>query len=154
MDEGIDITEKSESQKNQRHHKSRRKRKHNQSRPVALSVICLFAFAFYGIISLLFLFGFFFSGWISFIRNKYLPEGAESKQTIVLITAAGFLLHLVSLIGSLNIWYRRRSGYLMLSVSTLMIALFQLFTDRISVFTTAVYIGFIFLFGIFYKRFH
>jgi hypothetical protein len=117
-------------------------------------MFCIFAFVFYGLISLLFLFALFSSGWISEVRNKYLPDGTESKQMVILITAAGFLFHLISLIGSINIWYRRKSGYLMLSISTLIIATFQLFSDRISVFTPAVYICFIILFGIFYRRFH
>jgi hypothetical protein len=154
MLEESDNTEKTERQKNKSHHNSRQKRKHKKPRPVFLSVISIFAFVFYGVISLLFLFALFSSGWISEVRNKYLPDGTESRQTIILITAAGFLLHLTSLIGSINIWYRRKFGYLMLSISTLVIALFQLFSQRISIFTTAVYICFIVLFGIYYRRFH
>jgi hypothetical protein len=154
MEKETDESEKSERHKNRSHHKTHRKRKNKQPRPVFLSVISIFAFVFYGVISLLFLFALFSSGWISEVRNKYLPDGTESKQMIILITAAGFLLHLTSLIGSINIWYRRKFGYLMLSISTLVIALFQLFSERISIFTTAVYLCFIVLFGIYYKRFH
>ena len=142
--------EKQESFSNKETH---HKRMNKEPRPVFLTMISLFAFTFYGLISLFFLLAVFFSGWISEVRDKYLPEGAESKQTIILITATGFLLHLIALIGSINIWYRRKSGYLMLSISTLIIALFQLFSNRISLFTLAVYISFIVLFGIYYRRF-
>jgi cation transport ATPase len=154
MEEETDIAEKTEKKKNNSHQKAHQKRKHKKPRPVFLSVISIFAFVFYGMISLFFLFALFSSGWISEVRNKYLPDGTESKQMIIMITAAGFILHVVSLIGSINIWYRRKFGYLMLSISTLIIALFQLFADRISIFTTAVYICFIVLFGIYYRRFH
>jgi hypothetical protein len=154
MEEVPNNPEKGEMQKNHPYKDTHHKRKHKQPRPVFLSVISVFAFVFYGLISLLFLLALFSSGWISEVRNHYLPEGTETKQMIILITAAGFLLHLTSLIGSINIWYRRKSGYLMLSISTLIIAVFQLFFDRISIFTTAVYICFIILFGIYYRRFH
>ncbi len=130
------------------------RRKHKQPRPVLLSVLCVFSFVFYGLISLIFLFALFYSGWISEVRNKYLIEGTESKDIILLITAFGFVLHLISLIGSIIIWYRRKSGYLMLSISTLIMVLFQLLSDRISILTTAVYIILIILFGIYYRRFH
>jgi hypothetical protein len=154
MEEKIESTPKTEKHQGSGRHEGRQKHKHKQPRPVFLSVICIFAFVFYGLISLVFLFALFSSGWISEVRNKYLPDAAESKQVIILITAAGFLLHMISFIGSINIWHRRKSGYLILSVSTLAIAIFQLFTDRISIFTTAVYICFIILFGIYYRRFH
>jgi hypothetical protein len=155
MEEETDNPEKkAENQKSFNHHVNHKKHKHKQPRPVFLSMICVFAFVFYGLISILFLAALFSSGWISEVRNKYLPEGNESKLMIILIIAAGFLLHMISLIGIIKMWYRRKSGYLMLSISTLIIALFQLFSDRISIFTTAVYICFIVLFGIFYRRLH
>jgi hypothetical protein len=154
MEEETDIPEKKEKKNHQGHRKNHHKRKHNQPRPAVLSLLCIFAFVFYGLISLFFLVALFSSGWISQVRNKYLPEGTESKQTIIFLTASGLLLHLVSFFGSVNIWHRRKSGYLMLSISTLIIALFELFSSRLSIFTTVVYICFIFLFGIYYKRFH
>jgi hypothetical protein len=154
MEEEPDHPGKGDIQKSHGHPKVRQKHRHKQGRPVFLSVICIFAFVFYGLISLLFLFALFSSGWISEVRNKYLPEGTETKQMIILITAGGFLLHIISLFGSIYIWNRRKSGYLLLSVSSLIIALFQLFSDKISVFNTAVYIFIIVLFGIYYRRLH
>ena len=139
---------KSDTGENPRH------RKHKHPRPILLTVLCLFSFVFYGLISTFLLLAFFFSGWISEVRNSYLPDLTDSKGTIILIIITGLLLHMVSLFGSIKIWYSRKSGYLMLSISSLIIALYQLFSDRISVFTTAVYIILILLFGIYYRRFH
>jgi magnesium-transporting ATPase (P-type) len=146
--------EKIRTHKSSSHDVTHIRRKHEQPRPVLLSVLCIFSFAFYGLISLIFLFAVFYSGWISEVRNKYLPEGTESKNIILLITVSGFLLHFISLIGSINMWRRRKSGYLMLSISTLIIAFFQLFSNRISILSTSVYITLIVLFGIYYRRFH
>jgi len=123
-----------------------------ESRPLFLSVICVFSFVFYGLITILFLLAFFYSGWIAEVRNKYITDGNESKQMILLITAAGFLLHLVSLMGSIKIWHLKKTGYLMFSISSLVVAIFQLFSIKISFITTAIYISFIILFGIYYRR--
>ena len=134
--------------------RSHHPRKNKHRRPVLLTMLCLFAFIFYGLLSVIFLLALFFSGWISEVRSKYLPDGTESTGVIILITSMGLLLHLVSLSGSIYMWYRRRTGYLMLSISTLILAFYQLLTDNISVFTTSVYFILIILFGIFYRRFH
>jgi len=134
--------------------KTRRRKKHKHPRPVLLTLLCLFSFVFYGLISVFFLLALFSSGWISEVRSKYLPEDTESRGMIILITVFGLLLHLVALAGSIYMWYRRKSGYLMLSISTLIIALYHLLSDSISIFITSVYILLIILFGIFYRRFH
>jgi hypothetical protein len=144
MDEETENPEKGITKKNRSPH----------DRPFFLSLVSVFAFIFYGLLSLFFLAGLFFSGWITEVRNQYLTEGTESKQMIILIMAAGFLFHLVSFIGCIKIWFMRKSGFLMFSISSLIIALFQLFSDRISVFTTGIYICFIILFGFYYRRFH
>jgi hypothetical protein len=154
MDEEHNNPEKGTRQKNQSHHEDRQEIDNKLPRPFFLSLVTVFAFVFYGLLSLFFLAALFFSGWITEVRNKYLTEGTESKQSIILIIAAGFLLHLVSFIGCIKIWFMRKSGFLMFSISTLMIALFQLFSNRISLFTTGVYICFILLFGFYYRRFH
>ena len=154
MDKDSVIPEKNDRKKTPAFEEDRPRRKHKHARPFFLTLLCLVAFVFYGLLSGFFLSAMFLSGWIAEVRSKYLPETAESKSTIIIITVLGLILHLISLFGSINMWYRRKSGYLMLSVSTMIIALFQLFSDRISIFTTAVYILFIILFGIYYKRFH
>ena len=154
MDKDPGIPEKNNRKIIPAFEEDRPQQKHIHTRPFFLTLLCLVAFVFYGLLSGFFLSALFLSGWISEVRSKYLPESAESKSTIIIITVLGLILHLISLFGSINMWYRRKSGYLMLSVSTMIIALFQLFSDRISIFTTAVYILFIILFGIYYKRFH
>ena len=154
MDVENENPEKGTTPKIQSHNKDRQEIDNKPLRPFFLSLICVFSFVFYGLLSFFFLAALFFSGWISEVRNKYLPEGTGSKQVIILIIAAGFLLHMISFIGSIKIWQLRKSGYIMLSISTLIIALFQLFSDRIPVITAGVYIIYIILFGFYYRRFH
>jgi hypothetical protein len=153
MEEETDNPEKRVMQKNHSHQEDRQEVDNKLQRPFFLSLICIFIIIFYGLISLLFLAALFSSGWITEVSNKYLTEGTESKQMIILIIAAGFLLHLVSFIGCIKIWYMRKSGFLMFSISSLIIALSQLFFVKISVFTIGVYICFILIFGFYYRRF-
>jgi hypothetical protein len=154
MEEETDHPEKGTRQKNHSHQEEGQEIDNKVLRPFFLSLVSVFAFVFFGLISLFFLAALFSSGWITEVRNKYLTERTESKQMIILIIAGGFLLHLVSFIGCIKIWHMRKSGFLMFSISTLILALFQLFSDRISVFTTGVYICFIILFGFYYRKLH
>jgi cation transport ATPase len=155
MEEQKEQPEIQENQKDHGHRENHRRRKHKQPRPVILTCICISAFVFYGLISLFLFILMFLSGWIarSEARKVFLPDWVESKLVIVVVIIVAFLLHLTSLIGAVKMWYRRKSGYLMLSSSSFAIALFQLFTDRISIFTTAVYLCFVLLFGFYYRRF-
>jgi cation transport ATPase len=156
MEEFNEPTETREDNKNHSHNENHKRRRHKQPRPFFLTCICISAFVFYGLISFLLFILLFLSGWIARTdaTKVFLPDWVESKLVIILVIAVAFLLHLTSLIGAVNMWYRRKAGYLMLSISSLAIALFQLFTDRISLFTTSVYICFILLFGFYYRRFH
>jgi cation transport ATPase len=156
MEENTGIPQPDENPNNQGNRANHGRRRHKQPRPVLLTFLCIFSLVFYGLTSVLLFILMFFTGWIaeSDFRNRFLPDWVDSKQMIILVFAVASVLHLFSLIGTVKMWNRRKSGYLMFSISTLAIALFQLFTDRISIFTTAVYILFILLFGYYYRRFH
>ena len=124
-----------------------------KSRPVLLTVICLFAFVFYGIISLFLLISVFYSGWITDVVNKYAPQNIHSKAYILMLVLGGFVFHASSLMGVIKIWKMKKAGYYWFSLSSLTIALFQLFNHRIPASSTAVYIGLIVLFGLFYRKY-
>ena len=123
-----------------------------RSRPVLLTIICLFSFVFFGIISFLLLLSVFYSGWITEVVNKYTPDNIHSKAYIILMVLGGFLFHAGALTGVIKIWMLKKVGYYLFSMSTLVIALFQLFNHRVPASTTSVYIALIFLFGIFYRK--
>jgi hypothetical protein len=121
-------------------------------RPFLLTVLCLFSFVFFGLISVLFLFALLYSGSIADMVLRYAPENSPARITILLYILGGFLLHALSLAGNILIWKMRRLGYILFGISSLIIAAYQLFATQISPLTTAFYIGLILAFGLFYKK--
>jgi hypothetical protein len=125
-----------------------------RTRPLFLTVLCLFSFVYFGLLSLLYLAGLFNSGWITSVTNQYLPTGNISNAQTLFIFMAGFSLHCLSFTGILLIWNLRKTGYYFLGLSCLVIAAFQLFNPLTAITSIAIYIILVFLFGIFYKRLH
>ncbi|MCX6247772.1 MAG: hypothetical protein NTW10_08575 [Bacteroidetes bacterium] len=123
-------------------------------RPVLLTALCLFSFVYFGLLALLFLPGIFYSGAITGVIDKYLPTGLYSNTEIRMVFAAGFLLHALGLAGSIVMWNLRKTGYYLLAGACIIVASMQTFRPDISVTSTAVYIIFILLFGVFFKRLH
>ncbi len=124
------------------------------SRPVFLTLVCLFSFVFFAIMSLLFFAGIFWSKWITSVTNQYAPPGLYALSTIRLIFTGGFLLHALALTGSILMWNLRKAGYYLVALSCILIASFQLIQPQIAVTTTAVYILLLLMFGIFFRRLH
>lgn len=123
-------------------------------RPFLLTLICLFSFIFFGLISLLFLFALIFSGSITDMILKYAPENSPSRITVLIYILGGFLLHGLSFTGVFLIWKMKRLGYLLFGISSLILATYQLFATHISPLTTSFYIALIILFGLFIKKLH
>jgi hypothetical protein len=121
-------------------------------RPFVLTLLCLFTFIFFGLISLVFLLALFFSGTISRMIFRYAPEDSLSHASVIFYAVGGFLLHALSFTGVVLIWKLKRKGYILFGISTLLIALYQLFFSSISPLTTAIYVVFIIAFGVFLKR--
>jgi hypothetical protein len=121
-------------------------------RPFLLTVLCLFSFVFFGLISVLFFFALLYSGSIADMVLRYAPENPLSRIIILFYILGGFLLHGLSLASIIFIWKMRRLGYILFAISSLMIAGYQIFATQISPLTTAFYIGFILVFGFFLKK--
>jgi hypothetical protein len=121
-------------------------------RPLLLTVLCLFSFVFFGMISVLFLVALLYAGFITDMVLRYAPENSPARITILSYILGGFLLHALSLAGNILIWKMRRLGFKLFGISTLIIAAYQLFATRISPLTTAFYIGLIIAFGFFLKK--
>ncbi|MEI6898286.1 MAG: hypothetical protein WCL00_00280 [Bacteroidota bacterium] len=130
-------------------------RRRSLFRALLLKIVCLFSFVFFGIILLLCLAGLLGSAWISEVITQYLPKGSTYSQgTVVLIAGLGFLLHAVAFFGVVGIWSKKRQGYRIFSIASFLIALIFLFSDKISLPTTGVYIFLVIFFGLYYRRFH
>jgi len=122
------------------------------SRPFFLTLLCLFSWVFFGLLSILFLTGIFWSAWVTRVTNQYIPSETWSVSQVRLIFAAGFLLHLLAFTGSILIWNMKKTGYYLLAISCLGIAAAQSLQPQIAVSATALYILFILAFGIFYRK--
>jgi hypothetical protein len=123
-------------------------------RPVILTVLCLFSFVYFALLSLLFLLGLINTGWIVKVTNQYLSTGDSSKSQTFFIFFAGLLLHGLAFTGILLIWNLRKTGYYLLGISCLVIATYQLVNPVAAITSTAVYVIILFLFGLFFRRMH
>lgn len=121
-------------------------------RPFFLTLICLSAFVFFGILTLIFLGGLVFSQRINHIAGQYLPDESLGGFSAGAWFTAFLLIHLLALTGSILIWYLRKSGYYIVTGACLAISAVQLFNPGFSWAATYVYIFFIFGFGFFYRR--
>ncbi|MCX6245675.1 MAG: hypothetical protein NTU98_13355 [Bacteroidetes bacterium] len=121
-------------------------------RPFLLTLLCLFSYIFFGLISLIFLAALFYSGSITWMVLRYTPENPMTRTGIFFYIFGGFLFHALSFTGTLLIWKLKKKGYFLFGVSTLIIAVYQLFSSRISPLTTAVYIFLILAFGFFLRK--
>jgi hypothetical protein len=123
-------------------------------RPLLMTLLCLISFVYFSVLSLLFIAGLFYSGWIARVTMQYMPAGENTKTQILLFFCAGFLLHGLAFAGVLLIWNLRKTGYYLLGISCLIIAAYQLLVPFSAITSTAVYVVFLFLFGIFFWRMH
>jgi len=121
-------------------------------RPVLLSVLCLFAWTYYGIMASLFFLALFFSESITGIINQYIPDEGWSALRISSIFLGMFLLHAVAFSGIILLWYQKAAGYYLFAIPSIAITVVHLFRPEISWFTTAVYALCVILFGLFFRR--
>ena len=121
-------------------------------RPVFLSMLCLFAFVYFALLTILFFTCLFYSGTITRVKNLYISDDIFSGKQLLFFFIAGFLLHGIAFAGSVLIWYRRKIGYYFLALSCLILATSQFFQPHIAIGTTGVYVVMIILFGLFFKR--
>ncbi|HSN50730.1 MAG TPA: hypothetical protein VLR52_05815 [Bacteroidales bacterium] len=122
------------------------------SPPFSLSLVALFFFVFFGVYALIFLLSLFYSGTITRVINTYIPEDAFSPTVITLIILGGFVLHAAASAGILMMWKLRKKGYFLFATSCILLTTYQLTQHQVSVIITAVYIGAVILFGIFYRK--
>ncbi|MEI7663383.1 MAG: hypothetical protein WCK34_14340 [Bacteroidota bacterium] len=125
-----------------------------KSRPVFLSIICMFSFIYFSLISALFFLTLFFSGTIVRVRHLYIPDDQNNPGTLLFLFLAGFLLHSAAFAGTVFIWHGKKAGYWLLVFPSLVAGLWQLFQPQTAIGTTAVYFILVLLFSLFFKRLH
>jgi hypothetical protein len=121
-------------------------------RPFILTVLCLFSFVFFGLMTVLFLLALLWSGTLADMVFRYAPERISPGISVFFYTLGGFLMHALCMTGIILMWKMKRKGYLLFGISALIIAGYQLLATQISPLTTGFYIGFILVFGLFLKK--
>ncbi len=124
-----------------------------RKRPFFLEVLCIFGWVYFFVFSVLFLAGLFFSGWVSNAINLYTPSNRFSGFEIKMILAAYSLLFISAFSGIILIWKLRRYGYYIFGVSSLLLASFHMAFPGLAFSGTIIFIAFLVLFGLYFRRF-
>jgi hypothetical protein len=122
-------------------------------RPFFLTLLCIFAGIYYFLFAALFTAGFFFSGWVTNAINMYAPVVLYSKAGVTLTLAGLSLLFILSFTGIVVMFFMRRPGYWIFGVSSLLLSAVQLFRPTLSFSGPVMFILFLILFGLYFRRF-
>ena len=123
------------------------------NRPFFLTLVCLFAGVYFLILSVLFITGFFYSGWVTEAITLYAPVIKHSKASVSLVLALLSLLFILGFAGVFLMFRMRKPGYYIFGISSLLLAAIQLFKPVLSFSGPVIFIGFLILFGLYFRRF-
>jgi hypothetical protein len=122
-------------------------------RPFALTLLCLFAGVYFFILAALFVAGFFYSGWVTQAINIYSPVIKNSQVSVSLALALLSLLFILGVAGIFLMFRMRRTGYYIFGISSFLLAAIQLFKPVLSFSGPIIFILFLILFGLYFRRF-
>ncbi len=123
------------------------------NRPLFLTLVCLFAGVYFLIFSALFITGFFYSGWVTRAINLYTPAIQNPKAGVSLVLAIFSLLFILGFAGVFLMFRMRKYGYYIFGLASLLLAAIQLFKPVLSFSGPIIFIVFLILFGLFFRRF-
>lgn len=127
-------------------------------RPPLLTVLCIFTFIWSGLWTLVSLTGIFSSAFISDYLYEFYPElGTFAVNMVIIVCTVGLLLFGLSLWGAILMFHLRRPGFVLYTVSSGMMLIFQLFTvmsnlTPVNAMYLIVSIIFIILYSLFVKK--
>jgi len=122
-------------------------------RPLFLGMLCIFAGVYFFLLAVLFLSGFFYSGWVSDAINMYADADRYSPAGIKTVLGVLAALFILGFTGIVVMWRMKRYGYYFFGISSIILASFQLFRPEISVSGTIIFIALLILFGLYFRRF-
>jgi len=122
-----------------------------KNRPIFLSVLCFTVYTYSGVLIILFLAGIFNISWITKMLNEYSQEISYSITEVLLYSILGLLVFTVMFFGAIKLWYLKKYGFFIFSISNLIIIAFQIFTGNFNWFSIIISLLFILLFSLFYK---
>ncbi|MEI6889793.1 MAG: hypothetical protein ACOYM0_08015 [Bacteroidales bacterium] len=124
-----------------------------RKRPFFFELLCVFGLVYFLIYALLFIAGFFYSGWVTDAINLYTPVSQYSKTGVMLFMGFSSVLFILAFSGIIVMLKMRKYGYYIFGVSSLILASFQLFRPGISFIGTGIIFGMLILFGLYFRRF-
>jgi len=122
-------------------------------RPFFLTILCLFSGVYFFLFTILFLSGFFYSGWVTDAINLYAPIDQYSLTAVRLVLGVFAALFILGLSGIIIMWNLRKTGYYLFGISSLILASSQFLVSRISFSGALVLIPLLILFGFYFRRF-
>jgi len=123
-----------------------------RKRPFILTLLCLFTFTYTTVIAILLFITLLYSNLVTGSVNSYLPEGNISPTGMVLFLIAGILLHAAIFAGATMMWFNKSKGFFLLMPAALLLALYPVFAEGIGLLLPTLYIAFIILFGVHFRR--
>ena len=122
-----------------------------RQRPLMLTVFCLWGFVYFGLLSLLFIAGLAWSGFLRELVQKYASAGIFRHADIWWILLTATVLHLAGISATLMIWLLKKKGYFLLVLVCFSVLAIQLFLPGVGLLSPIVYLIFIIMFGLFYR---
>ena len=122
-------------------------------RPVLLTIICLFGWVYFFVLSSLFLLGLLRSGWVTEALNLYAPVSLYSKTTVTLILGINALLHILAFSGIIIMWNLRKYGYYIFGELCWSFPSPACIPPMLLFPATFIYIVLLVLFGLYFRRF-
>jgi hypothetical protein len=122
------------------------------SRPFLLTLLCIFSFIFFGLISLLLLISVFYTGSLRDLLNTYIVGDPVSTLGVFSVLMLLFVLYASAFAGTALMWRMKKTGYYLFGIPVLAISAYQLFQHKIPTLSTFILISLLLLFGAFFKR--
>ena len=121
-------------------------------RPKFLTLVCLIALVYNGLLTLVFLSGILLSLGLENVLTTYAELYELSSSQILIISIAGFILFGTSFWGVLKIYNLRRAGLYIFLTTGLLLVLAQLTQGLVNWYFISVYLFFTIVFLLFFKR--
>lgn len=124
-----------------------------KNRPILLSILCFFVFTYSGVLIIFFLAGVFNVSWITKMLNEYSQGVLYSTSEIFLYSILGLSIFLLMFFGAIKIWFLKKYGFYIFSISNFFVIAFQIFTSNFN-WVAIIISGLFFLIFSFFYRFY
>jgi len=124
-----------------------------KNRPILLSILCFFVFTYSGVLIIFFFSSVINAKWITKMLNEYSLNVYYSTTEIFLFSIIGLIFFLILFFGAIKLWFLKKSGFIILSISNFLFIAFQLLTGNFNV-ILLILCTLIIIIASFYYRFY